>query len=256
MIMTKLIPLIIALTFSGIAWGQAPQAKPGEGTIALANNWSTPMQGGSASTKDLATLLSPFFQAKPTFTGSKSQVIFEGVTYLMPLEEAKRALNLTRSAPKNTVATGGFPKDSFFHYAFDGTFEGHYNKLYLVTDRADQVVCVQLVSETPERSWISAPTGETGWHTYNFISSRTKALSRLWVDHKVGFLEGKNWRTYMAKYAHTAPTSTPEIIRVDSCVIDPIKRNGFRDVEWRALEASRWYIPRPLGELLLQCSSR
>lgn len=256
MTMTKIIPLIIAFTFTGIASGQAPQAKPGEGTIVLANNWSTPLQGGSASAKDLATLLSPFFQPKPTFTGSKAQVIFESVTYLMPLEDAKKALNLTKSAPKNAVAAGGFPRDSFFHYAFDGTFEGHYNKLYLVTDRADQVVCVQLVAETPERSWVDAPYNETGWHTYNFISSRSKALSRLWVDHKASFLVGKYWQTYQAKHANTAPKSTPELLRVDSCVIDPIKRNGFRDVEWRALEASRWYIPRPLGELLLQCSSR
>lgn len=255
--MLKFIALIIAFTFTGITLGQAPQAKPGEGTLVLANNWSTPIHGGSATMKDLATLLSPFFQPRPTFTGSKSLVIYERVTYLMPLEDAKKVLNLsTRMAPKNSVGSAGFPKDSFFHNAFDGTFEGHYNKLYLVTDRADQVVCVQLVAESPERSWVNAPYNETGWHTYNFINSRSKALSRLWVNHKVSYVERNSWRTYEAKSANTAPTTTPDVIRVDSCVIDPIKRNGFRDVEWRALEASRWYIPRPLGELLLQCSSR
>ena len=36
-----------------------------------------------------------------------------------------------------------------FYYAVDGAFEGDYNRMLIVTDRADQVLSIALLSEQP-----------------------------------------------------------------------------------------------------------
>ncbi len=53
---------------------------------------------------------------------------------------------------KNAVVCPGFPSDSFSSSTFDGRFDGEYNRLYLVTDCADQVASIRLVCENPTRS--------------------------------------------------------------------------------------------------------
>ncbi|PYJ52490.1 MAG: hypothetical protein DME87_00045 [Verrucomicrobia bacterium] len=75
------------------------------------------------------------------------------------------------------------PRDSFSSYAFDGSFDGEYNRLYLVTDCADQVASIRLVCEKPTRSGSGA---STDWYCYNFVNYRVKALSRLGISHQVG----------------------------------------------------------------------
>jgi hypothetical protein len=141
------------------------------------------MQGGAVAMQELATLLSPFAQANPTPDPQAGLPIYSGVTYLMPLNDAKLALNIKQQVTaKNRVGAAGFPRDSFSYYVFDGVYDGHFNKLYIVTDRADQVVCIQLVAETPKRDLLDAPSTRPDWRMYNIFAvaeqGHSKAVGR------------------------------------------------------------------------------
>jgi hypothetical protein len=230
------------------------------GGIMLDRGWESPMQGGSSKMEELGRLLSPFAKPAPTMNPFPTLEIYSGVTYLMPYEAAKKVLGLNQKViPKNKMACPGFPKDSFSHYAFDGVFEGHFNKLYLVVDKADQVVAVQLVAESPNRDLVQSVYREPEWVTYNFVNVRSKASSTVWVDHEVRFFEpafaGSNkWRELRADQTGFMPSSQVNLIRIDSLLMNPGKRGSTgRQHDWKALEAVRLYLPKPMIELVLHC---
>src|SRR5438046_10149755 len=73
------------------------------------------------------------------------------------------------------VATPGFPKNSMYYIGYDGAFEGHFNRLYLVTDIANKVVAIQLVDEHPKGHWKSAAAlAAATWSTCNFINQQMR----------------------------------------------------------------------------------
>lgn len=232
---------------------QTHPAPAQQGGLVLDRTWNSPIQGGSATMEDLGVLLSPFAKPSVITSPSPNLEIYEGVTYLMPYEEARKKLSLTpKIISKNRVGCPGFPRDSFSHYAFDGSFEGHFNKLYIVVDRADQVVAIQLVSESPKMDSINLPYKETSWHTYNFVNSRTKATKRLWIDHKQYFLDRNQWTEYRST-SSKRPSSDLSLVRIDSLLFNPdLTASGSRGNNWKALEAVRLYLPRPMMELILQ----
>lgn len=222
--------------------------------LALDNGWASPMHGGSAAMKELASLLSPFARPSPNVAPAPEVEIYQGVTYLMPFVEAKQKLGLKQTmVPKNKVITAGFPKDSLFHYAFDGIFDGGFNKLYLVTDKADQVVAVQLVCESPRRDMVRDIHTAPDWSMYNFINNRRKATTRLWVDHQTHFLRTGSWRQYRKVSGYSHPEGKETVIRIDSVLMDPDSPNGtnYRGQEWKLLEVSQLYLPKPLMELMM-----
>ncbi len=253
--MKALISTLILTTTFLTASAQTVQPAGQQGGISLDRGWLTPLQGGSATMKDLGSLLSTFAKPNENTGPSPDIKIYEGVTYLMPLDEAKKTLNLTQKiVPKNMVNCPGFPKDSFFHYAFDGIFDGHFDKLFIVTDRGDQVVAIQLVSESPKSDQIDAPYKATDWHTYNFINYRTKATKRLWIDHKPYFEDKNGWQEYSATSTYRQPKEEVKVLRIDSLLMDPdMSSSGSRGSKWKPLEAVRLYLPKPMMELILHC---
>ena len=238
----------------------SPPAAPSQpaGGLVLDRNWATPMQGGSATMRDLGALLSPFAKAATDLAPSPGLTIFEGVTYLMPLAQAKAALNLRQQVvPKNVVACPGFPVSSLYAYCFDAAIDGHFNKLYLVTDKADQVVAVELLAESPKRDQVDAPNNATDWHTYDFINTRVKAITTLWIDHKPFFENKGRWEQYDPKYSSRQPSGETGLVRIDSLLLDPASTKGYkgRGYNWKPLKAMRLYLPKPMMELILQCIS-
>ena len=208
--------------------------------------------------RDLGALLSPFAKAATDLAPSPGLTIFEGVTYLMPLAQAKAALNLRQQVvPKNVVACPGFPVSSLYAYCFDAAIDGHFNKLYLVTDKADQVVAVELLAESPKRDQVDAPNNATDWHTYDFINTRVKAITTLWIDHKPFFENKGRWEQYDPKYSSRQPSGETGLVRIDSLLLDPASTKGYkgRGYNWKPLKAMRLYLPKPMMELILQCIS-
>lgn len=239
---------------------QPPNAPQGQQRstegIALDSYWDSPLQGGRNAMQELATLISPFAKPARNTAPSPGLKIFEGVTYLMPYEEARKILNLNqRMVPKSMIESAGFPRSSLYVYAFDGTFEGHFNKLYLMTDKADQVVSVHLVAGSPKRDLVDAPARPTDWHTYNFVNARAKAVPSLWIGHKQFYQERGQWSEYRPTGSYQQVVQSAGLLRIDSVLIDPNSRrdDDYRDANWRALEAVRWYVPQPLMELILHC---
>lgn len=240
--------LCLALLASTLRAQSPPQG------LVLDQRWQSPLQGGSDTLKDLGALLSPFAKPSPSLAPAPGIKIYEEISYLMPVEDAKKLLKLDqRQAVKNKVLCPGFPKDSLLYHAFDGIFEGHFNKLVLVTDRMDQVVAVELIAEVPKRDQVDAPYSPTDWHMYNFVLSRTKATRRLWIDHKCHFQEDGRWQEYRPTFTSSQPKAEVQVLRIDSLLMDPGKREGYRTSDWKPLEAARLYLPKPLMEVILHC---
>ena len=124
---------------------------PATAGLVLDKHWETTvLGGGSEARRDLGRLLSDFATPNPNVGGSSNLQIYQGVTYLMPLRDAASRLGVAgRLTSKNAVVCPGFPRDSMFYSAVDGAFEGDYNRMLIVTDRADQVLSIALESEQP-----------------------------------------------------------------------------------------------------------
>jgi hypothetical protein len=106
-----------------------------------------------------------------------------------------------KTGSKTAVSMPGFPKDSFFYYAFDGDFStfgdleisvprenavsgnsapviisevGRFNRMHLVTDSRDQVVAVQFSCEAPRSEPRAFSSDDVG--IFNFVLFRRKAI--------------------------------------------------------------------------------
>jgi hypothetical protein len=111
-------------------------------TVSLAWGWDSRMQGGDITMRELESLLSPHCTPAVDLGGYGIN-IYNGVRYLMDSNEAARVLGVRGSIPSSVrLATPGFPRDTLSYIAYDVNFEGHFNRLYLVTDAANKVVSI------------------------------------------------------------------------------------------------------------------
>jgi hypothetical protein len=218
--------------------------------MVLAANWSSPVQGGEMTRKDLATLFGGQGSASESAEGDPSIVLFGEVNFLAPLAVAKKRLQLEgASAFVSKVTCPGLPIGSLTATMFSGVFAGGYNRLYLVTDNAEQVVSILLVDENP-RQRSPEVTDTMGYHTYNFINGRSKGNNELVIKHQVA-TEG-------------APRG---VVVVESTLVDPTDGNppskgpasnrtttaARTPKTGKLMERSRWYVPGPVVNLILRC---
>lgn len=231
-----------------------PPAK-GPPKIALAPNWSSAGQGGEMTRKDLAKVFELSGTPSERIEGDPTIEVYPGVPFLTPLTVAKKTLRLEGSSgARIRVATPGLPRDSFTAQSFSGVFIGGFNRLYLVTDNADQVVSAIAVEENT-RARVPNETDTSGFHTYNFITGRTKGTNDLAIRHTI------------------ATDGPPGVLVVESMLIDPTDpedrppiRFGGKSTSTRTtttkpktgkvLERSRWFVPVPIVNLILRCVSR
>jgi hypothetical protein len=159
--------------------------------------------------------------------------IYNDVRYLMDSNQAASVLGVGGRIPSSVkLATPGFPRNSLSYIAYDGNFEGHFNRLYLVTDAANQVVCVQLVDEKHPRPG-DAPEGN--WITYNFINTRLRA----------------------SPCVHVVDESRQEggVIQIETRMYEPrkIDRRG-RCTDYQEVENTKLLIPVPFARIILHCT--
>ena len=182
-----------------------------------------------------------------------SIVIYPEVPYLTPLAEAGASLRLDKTNPSRIkITTPGLPVASLTANTFPGIFPGGYTTLTLVTDSSEQVVSVHLTDSNP-RQRTSYLTDTGGYHTYNFIAQRDKSAGQLVIRHEI-LREG-------------APAG---VVVVDSVLIDPNAPDpnaqartskstsktsaASRTRTGKVLERSRWYVPKPLVNVILRAS--
>ena len=225
--------------------------------IALAPNWANAPQTGDMTRKDLAAIFGSSITSGESATPEDSIIIYPEVPYLTPLAVARKSLHLENTnAGRNKITTPGLPVASLTANAFPGIFPGGYTVLTLVTDASDQVVSVHLTDANP-RVRTADLTDTGGYHTYNFIAQRDKSGGQLVIKHEV-VREG-------------APAG---VVVVDSLLIDPNAldpnappRTSSKSSKsskagtafhqprtGKVLERSRWYVPKPLVNVILRAS--
>ncbi len=220
--------------------------------IALAAGWDSPAQSGEMTRKDLATVFAGHGKASDGAAGDAAIRVYADIPYLAPLAEAKKRLKLEgMTSTKTKVTCPGLPIGSFSSNSFSGVFEGGYNRLCLITDLADQLVSVQFVEDTP-RQRSKEVTDLFGFHTYNFVSARTKGTDNLIIKHEI--VEG-----------------TPGVVVVESILVNPndpenappaksTSRSSGSSSKSRkprtgdVMEMSRWLVPAPVVQLILRCA--
>jgi hypothetical protein len=214
------VPPLAAVSRPAAPTPQMPPAATTQqsGGIVLEKVWATAMKDGLLVMNELRNLIGSHASAAANLGPAPGIDIYQGVRYLMPLKEAIKVLGLTQEVSANKpVVCPGFPFLSTFSHSFNGSFEAGFTTLYLVTDKAKQVVAVQLGSVAPT---IRPP--RTQGQCYDFVNTRTKALT----TNAVG---------------HATSTSGANVLVIDSVLYD---------VD-RAKHSTRLFLPTPLMELIL-----
>lgn len=244
----SMVPKVASQPTTSVPAPQTAAAVAPTRAIKLKTGWDGPMQGGTKTIEDLAFVLNGFGKAdaNPPFADIE---IFSGVKYLMPVNEAVAALGLNQRLPSaKKLICPGLPKDSFSYISFDGVFEGHFKRLDLVTDTANQVVSVQLVDEAPKDT--STVWGTRGdWLTFNFVGYRTKSISHMKVEYVIEFYRerDKRWLDPGRNTTWAAEIGKAGLLRVDAVLTNK---------EGKRMEETRWYVPKPLADLIMHCISK
>ena len=214
-----------------------PSTTPGSQLqVSLQPGYDSRMQGGDISMRELQLLLSSHCSEAVDLSGAGTK-IYNGVTYLMDSEQAATILGLAHSVPSRVpLATPGFPKNSMYYIGYDGAFEGHFNRIYLVTDVANKVVALQLGDEHPKGRWKSAASlAAASWSTYNFINARMRASDNLRVQ-AVSKRQGN-------------------IILIETQMYQVRTRDGRKNVDrYEEQENTKLFIPIPFGRIILHCA--
>lgn len=205
--------------------------------VSLQPGYDSRVQGGDIAMRELQLLLSTHCSEAVDLSGAGTK-IYNGATYLMNAEQAATVLRLPHSVSSRApLATPGFPKNSLYYVGYDGAFEGHFNRLYLVTDTANKVVAIQLVDEHPKGRWKSAAAlAAATWSTYNFINARMRASDTVRVQ-AVSKRQGN-------------------IIVIDTEVYQRVRtRVGRKNADrYEEQENAKLFIPIPFARIILHCA--
>jgi len=215
-----------------------PSTTPGSQLqVSLQPGYDSRMQGGDISMRELQLLLSSHCSEGVDLSGAGTK-IYNGVTYLMDSAQAANVLGLAHSVSSRVpVAAPGFPKNSIYYIGYDGAFEGHFNRLYLLTDTANKVVAIQLVDEDPKGRWKSAAAlAAATWSTYNFINARMRASDTVRVQ-AISKRQGN-------------------VILIETQMYQRVRtRAGRKNVDrYEEQENAKLFIPTPFARIILHCA--
>jgi hypothetical protein len=215
-----------------------PSITPGpQLQVSLQPGYDSRMQGGDISMRELQSLLSPHCSEGVDLVGAGTK-IYNGVTYLMDSAQAATILSLAHSVSSRVpMATPGFPKNSIYYMGYDGAFEGHFNRLYLVTDTANKVVAIQLVDEDPKGRWKSAAAlAAAAWSTYNFINARMRASDTVRVQ--------------------ATSKRQGNVILIETQMYQRVRtRDGRKNVDrYEEQENAKLFVPTPFARIILHCA--
>ncbi len=239
--------MAVTAIIARIARGERPTgARAGFGAgLALSPRWHYGVSKGARAADDMQALLGSLGEPNVDTREYPSLVIYKKVTYLMPLDDAVKALFLEKSsASKSSVTTPGFPENSLFYYAYPGIYEENFNRLLLVTDGHNQVVAAQLVEADPQKDsarwdWWGRDTRE--YILYDLIQNRAKSSANAEV-----------------RWKNMTFTLNPELVFDRDAKAERPKthilegRLAVMDgKEYQTKERTRIYLPQPIVNLIL-----
>jgi hypothetical protein len=216
-----LLALTVVIFSSESAQGQVTPV-PAPVGIVMQRDWDSPVQEGDLIVDELHDELSRFGRAARNLSPAPELDIYRGVSYLMPLRQALKVLQITvHVSAKHMVICPGFPHRTLVAYSFSYLEEPGFNEIHIVADKADQVVAIQLYAaqgkDVPGRDLFKNPK----FRVYDFVNSRAKALTTAEVGHRTG---GQG------------------VIQLES---------DFRDPTGKVYRFTRLMLPRPLVDLIL-----
>lgn len=207
--------------------------------LSLSSYWINGARNMSQSAADFVGLLTDFgsgrFQPKP----DRGYVIYNKLTYLMPVADAIKMLGLSKVTAE-ALKSPGLPADSFTGHSADGFFEG-FSRLMLVSDRKGQLVAVQLGDRSDRDAWLR----QNMWNAENHRAKRVDYSERWRV---VSMLEGrmKGSSSWQVGYSIL---SRDGVIRIDSEML------SGAEYQSRSKERYRVFMPAPIVDLLLQLAA-
>ncbi len=200
----------------------APEAvaKPETVALTLEKNWKFHFKQDEKAAIELRDLLARSGKPNVDLEPHPQLTIYKSVTYLMPFNAAVKALGLEKQVrSKNMVGCPGWPKSSFGYFSFDGFFDGHFNRLLLIVDRAEQVVGVELVDESPKGRSDTVARKKDHLFTYDFIQYQHRVDSTCYVAQ--GVEQSKRYSSlqidsqfYGHKTSHDGPPELQEDVRL------------------------------------------
>jgi hypothetical protein len=232
----------------------APAPAAGRKGLKLAEAWQTQIStssgGHSAALADLHLLLSSYGQPEIDLEPHPEMEIYPGIKYLAPLGDAEKVLfgssRPTRSSTK--LAAPGFP-DGLFIVSYDVKL-GIYNRLYLVHDRDQQVVSLELVSESALYVPPSPPFHllEVKFRMFDYVNDRIKAQADMVIDTRVHDQRGRG-------YLIVNTTGTRgQFWKRDIPHPGVVSKPSPSGVKPR--QTTTWYVPKPIINLILYCVQR
>lgn len=221
--------------------------------LVLASQWQSRLGRGNLSLGDTARLLSRCGTPQIDLVG-KNIALWGDLPYLMPVREAKKALGLGIST-RSSMTCPAFPPDSFFFHEFSGNFEDGFNRLYLITDYADQVVGLQWQDNTSKgERWFPHPDSYSAdWNLYNFVNNRRKANAN-WL---VGGYVCRGRQTILGHPPRGGQDAAGEtgvnegVIRVDSELFSVTRDQWNYLADDKSKERVRLLLAQPVVDLML-----
>lgn len=229
---------------------------PCKSKLKLASNWQLRLARGNLALKDTARLLSRCGTPQIDLEG-KPITIWNKVTYLMPIQEAKKQLGLGLSS-RNALTCAAFAPNSFFCHAFSGSFDEGFNRIFIITDFADQVVGFQWQDNvSQDRRWFPySDSYSQEWSQYNFAGDRRKGNPN-WL---VGFYVCQGSKAIMGYPPRTGtrdenvygPTGVNEgVVRIDSDLFSVTKDRWDIIIDEKSRERNRLLLAQPIVDLML-----
>lgn len=239
-----------------------PVASPPAPSIActaklkLASNWQLRLARGNLALKDTARLLSRCGTPQIDLEG-KPITIWNKVTYLMPIQEAKKLLGLGLST-RSALTCAAFAPNSFFCHAFSGSFDEGFNRVFILTDFADQVVGIQWQDNvSQDKRWFPyCDSYSQDWSQYNFVGDRRKGNPNWFVGFYVcqgsKAILGYPPRTGTRDETMYGPTGVNEgVVRIDSDLFSVTKDRWEITIDEKSRERNRLLLAQPIVDLML-----
>ncbi|NQU12265.1 hypothetical protein HQ590_15830 [bacterium] len=225
---------------------------PGQGLV-LRPQWDQRLKDPTCAA-DAGAVFSRFCRARVNLDPAPEIELIQGITYLMPLQQALGVLGKP-AAIRRPVGCTAFPRDSFFYHTVKRQDVDGFSLLLVITDQANQVVGIELVDEAPKRPPSRRRGGEgreeratvdhADLRVYDFIRAGTKSSPQMCVRHVVT-------RRARVVQVETELIAWKSNYRWRPANESPCSHDWWDEDNTRCRERIRLILAEPIAELILQ----
>jgi hypothetical protein len=149
----------------------------GQVQLSLQSEWVRSPGFSKELVVEFSQLVGSFIKPNVDLSGDEGLEIFNGITYLMPLDEARLTIGGGKLAPISSTAVcvaAGFPAKSISISEVRGNFADGFPVMLLLTDIKKQVVAVELLDRSPKLKSLTRHTEARAF--YDFVKQKRKGV--------------------------------------------------------------------------------